>query len=352
MTSILHLNQYRHHGLTGSTPARLFFVIKQLFEITETVGSARIEGNRTTVIDYIANGQKKKDNENYKEISNIRDAQQYILEYFKGEQISKRLICEVHALIVQGLKREGARHAGGYRQVNVEIEKADFIPPTHYDVEHLMDRLIQFVNDDTGEQYAIIKIAIFHHAFTYIHPFDNGNGRVVRLLTFILLLQFGFQIHFIFNPSAVLYLDLDRQNYYDMLASADKGNNEEWIRYFAQGLMQNFKTVEKLASYDYLFKQVIIPSVDNAVTEKRINADEKDFLLSILGTETINIYQFKSGDVTNYDARRKTYLISQLKDKGIIKPLTEGGRTYRLSMTFFNLQLFKQLRELDIIEID
>lgn len=96
--SILYLNKFREHGLTGSTPARLFHVVKQLFEIIETVGSSRIEGNNTTVIDYIKNGKRHKESENYKEISNILSAQNYIVEHFKGEKISKRLICEVHAL--------------------------------------------------------------------------------------------------------------------------------------------------------------------------------------------------------------------------------------------------------------
>lgn len=348
--SILYLNKFRDHGLTGSTPARLFYVVKQLFEIIETVGSSRIEGNNTTVIDYIENGKRNKDSENYKEISNILAAQNYIVEHFKGEKLSKRLICEVHALIVNELEREGARHIGQYRQVDVEIGKASFKPPSHFEVERLMDKLIDFVNADDGEQYAIIKIAIFHHAFTYIHPFDNGNGRVVRLLTLVLLLQFDFQIHLIFNPSAVFYLD--RANYYAMLSSADNGNNEGWIRYFSEGLMQHFKTVEKLADYRYLFDEVITPSIQHATTEGSINADEQAVLLQILSDDDINIYQFKAGDIKGLDDRRRTYLIKQLRDKGIITPLKERGREYRLDMGFFNVQLFKQLRSLDMVGID
>ncbi len=348
--SVMYLNKFREHGLTGSTPARLFYVIKQLFEIIETVGSSRIEGNHTTVIDYIENGERKKDSENYKEISNILNAQNYIVENFKGEKLSKKLICEVHALIVNELGREGARNIGQYRAVDVEIGKAAFKPPSHFEVDYLMERLIDFVNEDVGEQYAIIKIAIFHHAFTYIHPFDNGNGRVVRLLTLVLLLQFDFQIHLIFNPSAVFYLD--RSNYYKMLSSADSGDNEAWIRYFSAGLTQHFKTVEKLADYRYLFDEVIEPSIKHATTQNIINVDEQAVLLQILSNDSINIYRFKAGDINELDERRRTYLIKQLRDKGIITPLRERGREYRLSMDFFNVQLFKQLRTLDIVSID
>lgn len=163
--NIMYLNKFRQSELTGSTPVKLFHIVKHLFEIIETVGSARIEGNRTTVIDYIINGEKQTTNEDYKEISNIINAQNYIIEHFKDEKISKRLICEVHSLIVNDLKREGARHIGQYRQLDVEMGKADFTPPSHFEVDYLMDKLINFINDDTGEQYVIIKIAIFRHAF-------------------------------------------------------------------------------------------------------------------------------------------------------------------------------------------
>lgn len=348
--SVLYLNKFREHGLTGSTPPRLFSIVRQLFEIIETVGSARIEGNHTTVIDYIANGKKHKDSENYKEITNIRTAQNYITEHFKNEKISKRLICEIHQLIVSDLKREGAINAGSYRQVDVEIGKSNFKPPSHLIVDELMQKLIDFINKEDAEQFAIIKIAIFHHAMTYIHPFDNGNGRVVRLLTFVLLLQYGFHIHLIFNPSAVFFLD--RENYYRMLSSADRGDNESWIRYFCEGLRQQSKTVEQLADYDYLFSKVITPTLNKAEREGLIIADEKQILLQILGNDNVNIYNFKAGDIKGFSDRRRTYLIKQLKDKSIIKPLTENGRAYRLGMTFFNLQLYKQMHTLDIIQFE
>lgn len=347
---ILYLNKFTEHGLTGSTPKRLFNVVKGLFEIVETVGSSRIEGNNTTVIDYITNGARNKEKEDYKEISNILNAQSYIIEHFKDEKISKRLICEVHSLIVNQLSREGARNKGQYRTIDVEIGKANFKPPSHLDVDFLMNKLINFINEDTKEQHAIIKIAIFHHAFTYIHPFDNGNGRVVRLLTLVLLLQYGYQIHLIFNPSAVFYLD--RGNYYRMLSSADTGDNMDWIRYFTNGLTQHFKTVERLADYNYLSNEVITPCINESISEGIINAGERDLLMQVLTNQEIDIYCFKASDIVGYKERRRRYLIKQLKDKGIIIPLKENGREYRINMTFFRLQLFKQLRTLDIVNID
>lgn len=173
---------------------------------------------------------------------------------------------------------------------------------------------------------------------------------MVRLLTFVLLLQFGFHIHFIFNPNAIFYLG--RESYYSKLPSADNGNGDTWIRYFANGLAQQFKIVERLADYKYLFDQVIKPSIENAANEKIIGNDEKTILLQMLRDDNINIYSFKAGDIKCFEDRRRTYLIKQLKVKNIIQPLRDNGREYCLNITSFSVHLFKQLRALEIVGID
>ena len=57
----------------------------------------------------------------------------------------------------------------------------------------MMQELIDFVNKEDTPKYDLLKIAIAHHRFVWIHPFENGNGRVVRLFTYALLLKFVFK---------------------------------------------------------------------------------------------------------------------------------------------------------------
>lgn len=57
-----------------------------------------------------------------------------------------------------------------------------------------MQELTAFINAADPPKYDLIKVALAHHRFGWIHPFGNGNGRVVRLLTYSLLINYGFNV--------------------------------------------------------------------------------------------------------------------------------------------------------------
>lgn len=85
-----------------------------------------------------------------------------------------------------------------------------------------MDELFEFINTKQGAKYDLLKVALAHHRFAWIHPFDNGNGRTVRMLTYAMLIQYGFNVHMgqrLINPTAVFCNDRDA--YYNVLMQAD-----------------------------------------------------------------------------------------------------------------------------------
>ena len=75
----------------------------------------------------------------------------------------------------------------------------------------------------------IIIAALFHHKFVAIHPFDDGNGRLSRILMNLILMQSGY-------PPVVVKTD-DRKNYYSLLSRADVGDTWPFVEYVAE-LMQ------------------------------------------------------------------------------------------------------------------
>src|SRR5689334_19654320 len=82
---ILELEHLRKKSPTGSTPAPIFFQVKNIFHMLESVGSARIEGNRTTVLEYI---EKKLEadpdpKEPFREIQNMEKAHEFIDNHFQ-----------------------------------------------------------------------------------------------------------------------------------------------------------------------------------------------------------------------------------------------------------------------------
>jgi len=227
--TVIQLDHLRKHRLGGTTAPWIFFQLKDIFHMLESIGSARIEGNRTTISEYIEQKieNKERASEQFAEIANVEDAMQFIEESItEGSEITHQFVRELHQLVVRGLEQEGDKTPGAYRTWNVEIAASSHVPPESVRVQSCMDEFIAFINAADPDKYDLIKIALAHHRFTWIHPFGNGNGRVVRLLTYALLIKFGFNVKNgqLINPTAVFCNDRDL--YYEKLAMADSGTDE------------------------------------------------------------------------------------------------------------------------------
>jgi len=115
-------------------------------------------------------------------------------------------------------------------------------PPFHTReaITQAVQELLVWVADSAKQTLPILRAGIFHHQYVYIHPFADGNGRTCRLLTALLLIQSGYQV----NKYFVLddYYDIDRQEYSDMLSSADRGDLTQWLTYFASGVYYSMQS--------------------------------------------------------------------------------------------------------------
>ena len=232
LTDLEHLRRLQ---IRGTTPPLVFLQLKQVFHVLESLASARIEGNHTTLADYVearvADGPAR--SEQLREIDNIERAMQQVEDAVQpGEPLAEHLLRGLHATTVAGLEREGDRHPGAYRSGPVRIAQAEHLPPEAVRVPEYMAELVSFINRADAPKYDLMKVALAHHRFAWVHPFGNGNGRVVRLLTYALLIKYGFQVSGmgrLLNPAAVFCAD--RNRYYTMLGQADAGTDdalEQW----------------------------------------------------------------------------------------------------------------------------
>ena len=134
VTELEHLRRLR---LGGSTPAPVFFQLKHIFHMLESLGSARIEGNHTTLADYVESRLEAKPiglSDQLREMANIEEAMSFIEEYFEpGQDVTEHWVRELHAMAVNGLVREGDVTPGAYRQKPVQISKSDHLPPDPVD---------------------------------------------------------------------------------------------------------------------------------------------------------------------------------------------------------------------------
>lgn len=335
---VTELEHLRRLQLGGSTPAPVFFQLKHIFHMLESLGSARIEGNHTTLADYVESRLETppfKPNDQLREMANIEEAMGFIEAHFlPGQDVTEHFIRELHAITVQGLEREGDNTPGAYRQGTVKIAQAEHLPPEAIAVPQYMAELVQFVNFPHAAKYDLIKVALAHHRFAWIHPFGNGNGRCVRLLTYTLLIKYGFNVKTggrVLNPTAVFCNDRDK--YYAMLSKADSGTpegREAWCVYVLSGMLGELKKVDQLTDATYLLERILSPALHYARERELVTQMEERILLA-----TARLGLAKGSDLKNampgLNERQRTYQIGKLVDRGMLTPIREGARQYTVS---------------------
>lgn len=332
---LTELEYLRRLQLGGTTPAPVFFQLKHIFHMLESLGSARIEGNHTTLADYVESkleGGRHTPSDQLREMENIEAAMAYVEERFRpGDALTEDFICELHAVAVKGLEREGDATPGAYRQTQVQIAQSEHLPPKPVSVPYYMQELVAFINEAHPPKYDLIKVALAHHRFGWIHPFGNGNGRVVRLLTYALMIKYGFNVKTggrVLNPTAVFCNDRDR--YYAMLAQADTGTQqglEAWCTYVLQGILVELRKVDRLADFGYLNERILSPALAYAKERQLITAQEAG-VLQIAAKSGVAKAADLGAAMPGMSTAQRTYQIKRLVERGMLQPIKEGARQY------------------------
>lgn len=333
LTELEHLRRLQ---LAGTTPAPVFFQLKRVFHMLESLGSARIEGNHTTLADYVESSLEggATTGDHLREIANIEQAMAYIESAMEpGAAISEHFIRELHAIAVRDLVREGDATPGAYRSTGVRIAQSSHLPPEAVQVPGYMQELVAYINQADPPKYDLIKVALAHHRFGWVHPFGNGNGRVVRLLTYALMIKYGFNVKAggrVLNPTAVFCSDRDQ--YYAMLSTADAGTPaglEQWCVYVLQGVLAELKKVDQLTRYDYLTSQILNPALHYARGRSLITAQEEAVLAAAIKKGVVKAADLSSA-MPDLNATQRTYQIKRLVERKMLQPIQPNSRQYTI----------------------
>ena len=338
LTELEHLRRYR---LAGTTPSSLFFQLKSIFHLLESLGSARIEGNHTTLADYVESKVEGADSasDQLREISNIEKAMTFVEDHFnEADDVGLHLLRELHAITVDDLDREGDRTPGSFRAGQVRIAQSSHLPPDPVQVQGYMEELVAFINRRDPQKYDLMKVAIAHHRFGWIHPFSNGNGRVVRLLTYVMLIKYGFNVAAggrLLNPTAVFCND--RERYYEMLAQADAGTaegQERWCEYVLRGILDELRKLDRLLDYRYLKQAILSPALAHARERALLTELEYGVLRLLLDSDSAIA---RSSDLAaampGLNGPQRTYQIKKLVERGMLVPIKPNARQYTLGFS-------------------
>lgn len=230
----------RLDGCTYTLPNPDLFLY--MYVRKEAVLSSQIEGTQASLddlLEYEGGIEGKSSPDDISEVSNYVDAMNYGLERLRELPLSLRLIREIHARLMAGI-RGGHKSPGEFRTSQNWIGgtrpgNATFVPPPANEVLNCLGELEKFLHDETVPP--LLKAGLAHAQFETIHPFLDGNGRMGRLLIAFIL------CHDQVLEKPLLYLSLffkkHRQEYYERLNAVRRdGDWEGWIKYYLQGVYE------------------------------------------------------------------------------------------------------------------
>lgn len=141
--------------------------------------------------------------------------------------LTKNMLLELHELIFN----EGStfRHNPATANKRIQIDFS-YVHPSKIELE--IDKLLNWYTHESEvlkKFHPLFLAAIFHYRFVCIHPFADGNGRIARILTSVLLLRNGI-------PPPIVKID-DRVIYIDTLQKADAGDIEAWIEFLGKKII-------------------------------------------------------------------------------------------------------------------
>ncbi|HYW97205.1 MAG TPA: Fic family protein, partial [Bacteroidales bacterium] len=202
----------------------------------------------------------------------------------------------------------------------MEKEKVHFQAPDSDLVEKEMTRFIDWFNN--REIDLVIKAAIAHLWFVTIHPFEDGNGRITRALTDMLLAQSDKSNQRFYSMSAKIRIE--RKQYYEILGKTQKGNLDitHWIVWFLNCLINALKSTDSILTI-VLFKAEFWQKHLNTA----INDRQKTILNRLLDGFKGKLTSSKWAKIANCSKDSAVRDINDLIEKGILQKEAAGGRS-------------------------
>lgn len=229
----------------------------------EAESSSQLEGTQASIDDVFKMGildQTEEKKHEALEIFNYGKAMLEGIDILKKFNFNNFLIRSIHKTLMKGARGKN-KSPGEFRKKTVWIGQmgtgkgeARYVPPDPIHVDKLMEDLENFTTSSSNINPLIVA-GVLHHRFEAIHPFEDGNGRVGRLLITLYLIKRNLLEMPILYPSG--YFEKHKKYYMSALSKVDKKQDwRSWILFFLKGLEEQAKvSLELSIKIDELFKK-------------------------------------------------------------------------------------------------
>lgn len=291
----------------------------------EALMSSQIEGTQATLEDILDPLIEANANRNVADVVNYIKATEFAVKRLKEIPLCNRLIKEIHAVLMSGVRGQ-EKSPGEFRRSQnwiggqgSTLKNARYIPPSPDDMVEAMSDLEKYINTDDNLD-VLIQVALIHYQFESIHPFLDGNGRVGRLLITLFLME----KRVLTTPALYTsyFLKKNRVEYYDRMTEVrEKGNYEQWIKFFLQALLESAK--DATDTIDELF----VLHDKNAALISKMGRASKNTMLVFDYLEANPIIEIrKTAESLDIAFNTVSGAVNRLMEAGILIQTTNSSR--------------------------
>ena len=230
----------------------------------ESIGSStRIEGSKLSdreverlLSNLVIQSFETRDEQ---EVAGYAELMDLVFESWPNIPFNENHIKQLHQILLRHSDKD-SRHRGEYKTNSNSVAAFDdngnqigivFETATPFNTPHLMAELVTWVKDEREQKtlHPLLIISIFVVVFLEIHPFQDGNGRLSRVLTTLLLLQSGYA--YVPYSSLESVIELNKEAYYlalrqtQGLIRTDTPNWQPWLVFFLRSLADQVRRLEK-----------------------------------------------------------------------------------------------------------
>lgn len=297
--------------------------------------STSIEGNKLAEfqVDKVLSGMSiNADTKSIQEVKNYQKSLQEIEKLAEEKSVvGVEDVLGLHNILMKNLLEDGK--SGHFRKGSIYIvdevgdgrEKLRYEGPEAEKVPYLVNELLKWLAQKETEQlHPILQAGIFHVHFVTIHPFADGNGRITRLLTTLILYQNGWDLRKILVLED--YYNRDRLSYYNALnfVQGDKYHQGEdltpWLEYFVEGFLVEARKVAETIK--------IIGFSKVSERSEQIFLDKDELKLIDFLTTTGKITSSDAETILNIAKRTAQLKLKNLVGKGLLTVEGSGPSTY------------------------
>jgi Fic family protein len=268
----------------GSLAPERLAVLRKVATIESIGSSTRIEGVKLTdrqIETLLSNlAEYSFSTRDEQEIAGYADLMEIIFENWDNIPITENYIKQFHSILLKYSDKDD-RHRGQYKQVNNPVEAFNqkgeslgiiLATSEPYETPFLMEELMFWTRNSLEEKplHPLLIIGIFIVKFLAIHPFQDGNGRLSRILTTLLLLKSGYS--YVSYSSLETIIEANKDNYYLALRrtqkslETDEPNWQSWLLFFLRSLKKQKDKLAKKIERELIF-QTSFPELSVKILE-------------------------------------------------------------------------------------